>query len=205
MITSLWTAYNKTPIGGEQAIKSSEYKQSYERKDAGQIAGSINRLFTSVEGRPKKWKKLDLPTEKQSHFRANFNAYPHRSELQEQLREAVKSFKDRNGDILGNHFSKLPGASVYKHDYVRASASELAQNTFDPTLFVGVETFKTAGQPRLVAGYRSPQQAETTYKAHHVDFHVRLCDCDPQQRPQRSAQSVASARRSATVSSHRGK
>lgn len=205
MITSLWTAYNKTSIGGEQAIKSSEYKQNYDRKDPGQLAGDRDRLFTSVEGRPKQWKKLDLPTEKQSHFRSNFKAYPHRHELQEQLREAMQSFKDRNGDILGNHFSKLPGASVYKQDYVQASRAELAQNAFDPTLFAGVETFKTAGRPRLSACYRSPQQAETTYKAHHVDFHVRLCDCDPQQRPQRSAQSVASVRRSGTASSHGGK
>jgi len=99
----------------------------------------------------------------------------------------------------------MPGASVYKQDFLRATPADLAQAAFDPTLFAGVENFRSAGKPRLAAGYRSPQQAQTTYKAHHVDFHVRLCDCDPHQRPQRSAQSVASAGRSACSSQLRAK
>lgn len=191
-------------MGGELAIKQSEYKQNYDGKAGGQLAGD-GRRFSSVEGRPKEWKKLDLPTEKKSHFKASFNAYPYRQDLQDQLKEALRTFKDRNGEILGNHFSKMPGASVYKQDYVKASPADLAQASFNPLLFAGVENYKTSGQPRLSAGYKSAQPGQTTYKAHHIDFHVRLCDCDPSQPPQRSAQSAASSRKSGPRSANPSK
>jgi hypothetical protein len=186
-VISLWAVYNKTPVGGELAVRRSEYVQSFPPKAAGQLAGGPGRAFTSAEGRGQPWQKRALPTEKLSHFRSSFPAPPSGRELQAQLREALQGFKDRNGPVLGNRYAQVAGASIYSRDFVPTSPADRALASVDMTLFAGPEHFKIAGQPRLGAAPRASSQVQTTYRAHHVDFHVRLCDCDPQARPPRSA------------------